>query len=201
MSKQKKQVRREDRHVRLYHWLMRSPAWKGLPPVARALYAELAKHYNGSNNGKIGYSVRQAAEDLRISKDTAGQYFRVLQARGFIDPVRRGAFSRKMRHATEWRMTEFTCDASGMAPTKDFMRWEVTQDLEHGTATGTDGPNNRTDTVRLQGPTISAPPSTVRLQGPSTAPTVRLEGHSYTVNQCTPDGEHHVLVPFPLKTA
>src|SRR6516225_3601240 len=66
----KQEKRRIDRHVRLYHWLMRSEAWKNLPAISRALYAELARHYYGSNNGKIGYSVRQAAEDLQVCTDT-----------------------------------------------------------------------------------------------------------------------------------
>jgi hypothetical protein len=186
MRKQKKQDRKADRHVRLYHWLMRSLAWKGLPATARALYAELAKHYNGCNNGKIGYSVRQAADDLHISKDTAGNLFKILEERGFIAPVKKGSFSLKTQHSTTWRMTEFTCDVTGAAPTKDFMRWSAAQNLERGTATGTDGMTTGTDAVRLQGLTISDPPHTVRLQGPTSPRTVRPQRHSYIVNQCPP---------------
>src|SRR5262249_13421702 len=121
-----------DRHVRLYHWLMRSTAWKSLPGLSRALYAELAKHYNGSNNGKIGYSLRQAAKDLKITPGTASRHFDILTNPGFIQPIRKGAFSLKERHATEWRMTEFTCDVTNKPPTKDFMRWQPDQNLEHG---------------------------------------------------------------------
>lgn len=50
----------EARHVRLYHWLMQSEAWRTLSPVAKALYLELAYRYNGANNGRIGLSVRDA---------------------------------------------------------------------------------------------------------------------------------------------
>src|SRR5215831_9664326 len=127
--RQKKEAHKPDRHVRLYHWLMRSPAWRALPATSRALYAELAKHYHGTNNGKIGYSARQAAKDLHISTKTASRHFPILTERGFIHPMKRGAFSLKERHATEWRMTEFTCDVTGAAPTKDFMRWQPNQNL------------------------------------------------------------------------
>lgn len=130
--KHKQEKRKADRHVRLYHWLMRSPAWKSLPGQARALYAELARHYNGSNNGRIGYSVRQAADDLQIAPGTASRHFRILNERGFIEPMKKGAFSLKKRHATEWRMTEFTCDVTGKPPTKDFMRWQPDQNSELG---------------------------------------------------------------------
>jgi hypothetical protein len=131
-QRQKQEKRKADRHVRLYHWMMRSPAWKGLPGLSRALYVELAKHYNGSNNGKIGYSARQAAEDLNITPGTASRHFRILTKRGFIEPMKKGAFSLKERHATEWRMTEFLCDVTGKPPTKDFMRWQPDQNLERG---------------------------------------------------------------------
>ncbi len=128
----KQEKRKPDRHVRLYHWLMRSPAWKSLPGLSRALYAELAKYYNGKNNGKIGYSARQAADDLQITPGTASRHLRILTDCGFIEPMKKGAFSVKERHATEWRMTEFICDVSGKPPTKDFMRWQLDQNLEHG---------------------------------------------------------------------
>jgi hypothetical protein len=130
--KQKQEKRKADRHVRLYHWLMRSPAWKSLPGLSRALYAELARHYNGNNNGRIGYSVRQAADDLQIAPGTASRHFRILTEHGFIEPMKKGAFSLKERHATEWRMTEFICDVTGKPPTKEFMRWQATENLERG---------------------------------------------------------------------
>ena len=153
----KQEKRRVDRHVRLYHWLMRCPAWKNLPPTSRALYAELGKHYNGSNNGKIGYSVREAAEDLNVAEDTAWRHFCILEERGFIKPMKKGAFSLKERHATEWRMTEFSCDVTGIPPTKDFMRWPKIQTTV--LKFPTDGTDKRTSTVLINGPEDKIPPS------------------------------------------
>jgi hypothetical protein len=129
----KPEARAIDRHVRLYHWIMRTAAWKSLPPAARALYAELARHYNGKNNGRIAYSIRQAAADLGTSLGFTLKLSAMLQERGFIVVMQKGAFSVKKRHATEWRLTEFICDVTGQVPSKEFAHWQQPpQNLEHG---------------------------------------------------------------------
>jgi len=111
------------RHVRIYHWMMDAEAWQSLTGNQRAVYIEMAARYNGRNNGRIPYSVREAAESLHIGKSTAARDLAVLQERGFIIPRKKGAFSLKVRHATEWRLTEFSCDVTLALPTKEFMRW------------------------------------------------------------------------------
>ncbi len=114
------------RHVRLYNWMTDSPAWHDLNAVARAIYLEMAKRYagTGSNNGRLPYSVREAAAELRISQATVCRELRSLQDHGFIVAITKGAFSLKKRHATEWRLTEFPCDVTHALPSKDFMRWQ-----------------------------------------------------------------------------
>jgi DNA-binding transcriptional regulator YhcF (GntR family) len=116
---------KDARHVRLHHWVMQTPAWKSLSGEQRAIYIEIAARYRGtgSNNGSIPYSVREAADSLHIGKSTAARHFEVLQDRGFIIAVRRGGFSYKQRHATEWRLTEFPCDVTHELPSKEFARW------------------------------------------------------------------------------
>jgi hypothetical protein len=111
------------RHVRLYHWMMDQPAWKSLNGNQRAVYVEIAARYDGKNNGAIPYAVREAAEALRISKSTAARDLAVLEERGFVVPMTKGAFSLKKRHATTWRLTEFNCDVPPGLPTRDFARW------------------------------------------------------------------------------
>jgi hypothetical protein len=54
------------RHVRLYHWMMQRAAWKSLNANQRALYVEMAARYNGSNNGRIHFSAREAAKAVHI---------------------------------------------------------------------------------------------------------------------------------------
>ena len=51
-----------ERFVSLPHWMLQSPAWRSLSPVARGVFIELAAIYNGSNNGRLALSARDAAE-------------------------------------------------------------------------------------------------------------------------------------------
>ena len=118
---------RGEHHVRLYGWLLRSQAWRSLSAQSRAVLICLMDRYNGSNNGRIALSVRSAAAECRITKDTAARAFHELQDRGFIKLVTPGAFSRKVRHAAEWLLTEFRDDVSGDMPTKEFMCWRQNQ--------------------------------------------------------------------------
>jgi DNA-binding transcriptional MocR family regulator len=136
----------EPRHIRLYHWLMQTPAWRSLDAIARAIYVEIASRYAGpgSNNGRIPYSVREAAESLRIGKTTAGRAFERLQQRGFIVSMKKGAFSLKVRHATEWRLTEFPCDVTHALESKDFIRW-VPGNSERGPVTDPKGTRSGTE--------------------------------------------------------
>lgn len=118
-----------DRHVRLHHWLMRTEAWRSLDCVGRCAYIEIASRYGGpgTNNGAIPCSVREMALALNVSKPTAMRAFKRLQERGFIVETKRGTFSQKVRHSTEWRLSEFGCDRSGGMATKDFARWTEKQ--------------------------------------------------------------------------
>ena len=124
-SRRNRDRTKEARHLRLYHWMLKSEAWKSLDATARAIYIEMAGRYAGplSNNGRISYSVREAAEALKISKATASRALVVLQERGFIVATKHGTFNLKVRHCTEWRLTEFGCDVTLAHATKDFMKW------------------------------------------------------------------------------
>jgi hypothetical protein len=113
------------RHVRICHYMMATPAWKSLGATERSMYLDIAARYAGygSNNGKIGYSVREAATNLHVGTSTAKRALDALQDRGFIVAMKRGAFTLKLRHASEWRLTEFPSDISKDMATKDFMTW------------------------------------------------------------------------------
>jgi hypothetical protein len=113
------------RHVRICHYMMDTPAWKSLGAIERAMYLDIASRYagQGTNNGKIGYSVRAAANELSIGLATAKRALDKLQERGFIVCMTKGAFSRKIKHASEWRLAEFPSDVSNDFATKEFMRW------------------------------------------------------------------------------
>jgi DNA-binding transcriptional MocR family regulator len=110
-----------------------SAAWHDLNAVARAIYCEMAKRYagDGSNNGRLPYSIREAAAELRISRTTASRALNSLEDHGFIVAITKGAFSLKKRHATEWRLTEFPCDVTHTVSTKDFMRWRPNTKIQN----------------------------------------------------------------------
>lgn len=115
------------RYICLRHWMMDSEAWKSLSTNARCLYLEIAKRYYGSNNGRIFYALREATDDLHIGRTAASLAFDQLRDRGFIVAEQEGSFGYKIRHATEWRLTEFendrTIQVTAKAPTKEFMSW------------------------------------------------------------------------------
>lgn len=72
------------RHVQLSEYLQATEAWRSLKPGPRALYIELKRRFNGSNNGDIFLSHRDAALALGINRNTVGPYFEELTAKGFI---------------------------------------------------------------------------------------------------------------------
>ena len=102
-------------YVQLYHWLRATPAWRSLGPYARCLYVEMRGRYNGSNNGNIVMSYREAQELLGCSNKPIPGAFLELQDRGFVKPNKKGSFSWKMRfngagRATTWILTELRQD-------------------------------------------------------------------------------------------
>lgn len=139
MSRKQGRSSKDARHVRLHHYLLHGPAWQSLDAVARAIYVEIAARYMGTNNGRIPYSVREGADALQISKDTASRAIRALQQRGFIVCVKQAGFNVKTRHAAEWRLTEYPCDVTRALASKDFARWRS---------------ENIQNTVPVVGPTV-----------------------------------------------
>ena len=150
-----------DKYVRLHIWLMRSAAYQSLPVGARALLVELYALFNGSNNGDLYLSAREAGKRLSVGKATAYRWFTALEDRGFIRARQRGAFTLKVRHATTWILAEFAF--AGQLPTKAFMRWQPRENSEHGFAGGTDGSAGGTEAR----PGVAKNPSTVSLVEPS----------------------------------
>lgn len=145
--------------VQLFKFMLESQAWKSLSPADRAVYIELCALYNGANNGRLGLGARRAAELCNISKNTVSTCFRILEARGFIDCVTAGGFSRKSRHQTEWRLTQYRCDVTGQLPTKAFAKWRPE---------GCDSRSQLRDaSVPNEGQSASKSPLTVPRLGPS----------------------------------
>jgi hypothetical protein len=146
------------RYITLREYMLASDAWQSLDCIERCLYVELLRRYRGpdSNNGKIPYSIREAAAALHIGKTKASECFDALKDRGFIRTGKASGFNMKGgRAATEWLLTEFSDDTkTGTMATKDFMRWQPTSAF-HGPLSGTVSPPSGTQ-ASLTADTVAA---------------------------------------------
>jgi DNA-binding transcriptional regulator YhcF (GntR family) len=107
--------------VRLFHYVMDSPAYTELSTTARAALIEICRLYNGINNGRLAVPVRSLAERLNVSRATAARALTELDDAGFVSIVRFGSFRRHDRVAAEYRLTFCRCDALNQRATNDFL--------------------------------------------------------------------------------
>jgi hypothetical protein len=120
----KRQKKGVGRFVQLPEWLQRTEAWATMAPGPRVLYVELKRRFNGSNNGHIILSHRDAANALNVHRNTVGPWFRELEARGFVAMMQRPHLGPSgIGQAAHWRLTEYPSDDMKPA-TKDFTRWK-----------------------------------------------------------------------------
>jgi hypothetical protein len=118
----KERSEKKDRYFPLHHYMLKTDAWRALSAPARAVYIQIGFRYDGFNNGRIALSVRDAASECGLAKDTANRAFKELVDLGFIEETRHGGLSRKTRIASEWRMTAFKCDLTGAFKSVLFMQ-------------------------------------------------------------------------------
>jgi hypothetical protein len=109
--------------LRLSFFMPQSSAWLSLSPIARCVFIELAARYKGSNNGYLALSVRDAAERVGCSKDSAARALADLRAKDFIECCSPGHFDRKSPHASEYRLTLYPYDRMRQRASKAFMSW------------------------------------------------------------------------------
>jgi len=141
-------------YIKLRYDMLEHPAFETLSSGAFKLVIYVRKRFNGRNNGQIAFSVREAAGLLRCSKDTAGRYFKELVDHRLLEPIVKGDFDWKVKHATTWRVT-FE-HMNGRAGTNDFTHFKPAPDgpttrteptgpnLKHGPITGPNGPTRGT---------------------------------------------------------
>lgn len=117
--------KKEPKHIRLYASITNSEAWKHLSGNSVKVLLALVARDNGERNGNIGFSVREAAEAGNIAINTASRCLQELQDLGFIARTEKGAFSRKISHASLWRYTwQAAPGCRPAAPTRDFEKWK-----------------------------------------------------------------------------
>lgn len=115
----KKNPRDKGPFTQLLHHMQRSEAWQSLSPRARAVFLEIQARFNGTNNGLIPLSCREASELCNISKDTASRAFNDLIDRGFIRLARDASFATK-RISRLWRLTHKIDNRNGHQPTNEW---------------------------------------------------------------------------------
>jgi hypothetical protein len=144
----------------LFRYALDSPAYISLSLSARAALVEVTRGYNGQNNGRIVLSVRDLAQRMNCHRDTAARALQKLVEKGFIEPRVKGAFSVKFQRATEWRLTDRRCDATGMAQSQAFLKWAPAPTPSSNSKAkfktrsqklGPDGPKKQ-DTIEIQNP-------------------------------------------------
>lgn len=100
--------------IKLEAAVTQSIAWQSLCCEARSLLIEIWKRHNGSNNGLISYSYREAKKALGIGSTKVKKALDQLIDRGFLIIRRASSFNFKgnggASRATEWELTTEACD-------------------------------------------------------------------------------------------
>jgi hypothetical protein len=104
--------------------------WRSLTFAASAAFIQVARLYNGWNNGQLGLAASTLAERMGCSKATAARALNELETTGFIGVQKVGIFRRKDRLASEYFLTLYKNDVNGDLPSKAFMRWRPQQSQE-----------------------------------------------------------------------
>ena len=112
-----------ERFVKLTYPLLESEAWRWLRPISQSVYIELRRRFNGSNNGKISFSLGEGARILRASKSSIQTAIVELEEHGFIKLVKKGYFTKRM--ASEYALTDEQLD--GHPPTREWRQWRPTK--------------------------------------------------------------------------
>lgn len=135
-----------EKHVRIPHHMITSPAFRSLNGAALKVYVELADRYNGSNNGELHLSYGVAAKLLHLSKSTVSRGFKELSGKGFIKCASPGNWYD--RRAATWILTHRADNRpNGPLATNEWHRWSPNGKAFLGTEAAPDGYRDGTSTV------------------------------------------------------
>jgi hypothetical protein len=108
--------------VAVPRWLFQSPIWFQASLDAKACFVQIASLFDGENNGKIEFRVREA-QRLGLTRSRASAAFDSLQELGLAVNINAG----RNKVAT-WRLPHLHCDATGEKAVKNWSReWVWTQ--------------------------------------------------------------------------
>ncbi len=122
-----------EHYTTMNRFMMSTPAWRALSTVAQAVYPFLKLEWHGpkfNNNGKIRFSVRQAAEAIGVCPNTANKAFHELQAKGFTVVMEKGALGvRGMARGPSYEITELGTPGCN-TPRMLYKDWRPGKDFE-----------------------------------------------------------------------
>ena len=113
-------------YIMLHRGVTNSPAWKALSCESKCLVLLVWERHNGTNNGSIPLSHREARSELSIGNTKTARAFKQAQAHGFLIQRTKGSFDWKVGagqgRATEWELTTEPCNNK---PAKsDYRNWK-----------------------------------------------------------------------------
>lgn len=119
-----------ERYVKMIQKVMRHPAFIALSGNAKALYPHIKMYAFGSNNGKVRFTVAEAARVLGVSMNTANKAFHDLQAKGFLVLTDFGMLGVEgKRCSPTYAVTEFPIPPE-VVPRMSFLTWTPGKDFQ-----------------------------------------------------------------------
>lgn len=112
--------------INLHRGVTNSPAWKALSCEGRCLVLAVWERHNGTNNGCIPLSHREARLALGVGNTKTVRAFQQAKEHGFLIERMKGSFQWKIGagqgRATEWEITTEPCE--GKPAEMLYRKWE-----------------------------------------------------------------------------
>jgi hypothetical protein len=143
----------------MYHYVLRSDAWKAASFGARSLFMALKTYYSSGfqNNGYIFLSKRRAEDEFGLTHSMITRWYRELQHFGFIVLTQGPCLGVEGKgKAAKWRLTDEPY--KGDPATNDFLKWDgVLFEPDEKQNPGLMLSPPWTDGQSTSGPTVSPP--------------------------------------------
>jgi hypothetical protein len=120
----KTKLKRGELFVRFEFWELETEAFQHLSADATRVYLFMHMRYDGSNNGAVVFSHRDAMKVLNADWRRAANALAELVHYGFIRCRTPGEPGPNIRPASEWQLTKFEC--GGQPASRTFARWDGT---------------------------------------------------------------------------
>lgn len=133
-------VKRDPRgaHIRLYHDIFDSPAWRALSPSDQRCYLALLRQLMSFNNGDLSLPMSRAKHLGIRSENTLAKGLRALQAVGLLAVTRKGGCTRGgQRMPNLYRLTDqesFDFPAKFVCASKPTNEWKAVASIAMGKA-------------------------------------------------------------------